>query len=64
MLLMTVLGERDSPCLSIWLIDYSLWKMDAYRLLRVLQRLNTFSRKKCPGREAYWLTLRASKIPH
>jgi hypothetical protein len=26
---------------------------DAYELLRMNQRLNTFSRKECPGREAH-----------
>ena len=29
--------------------------MGAYHLLRVDQRLNTFCKKECPGREAYWL---------
>jgi hypothetical protein len=28
---------------------------DVYVLLRVNQRLNTFCRKGCPGREAHWL---------
>lgn len=36
-------------------IAFSLWKMVAYPLLRVDQRLNTFRRKECPEREAYWL---------
>ena len=46
----TVLGSK-------LFIDCSLWKMDAYQLLRVDQRLNTFCRKECLGREAYWLNL-------
>jgi hypothetical protein len=50
-----VLDKRDSPCLSIPFIYCSLWKMGAFDLLRVDQRLNTFCRKKCLGREAYWL---------
>ena len=29
--------------------------MEAYNLLRVDQRLNTFCRKECLGRKAYWL---------
>ena len=33
---------------------YSSFKMDAYNLLRVGQRLNTFCRKDCLGREADW----------
>ena len=42
-------------CLSILFIDCLTCKMDAYYLLRVDQRLNTFCRKGCPGREAYCL---------
>jgi hypothetical protein len=30
-------------------IDCSLWKMGAYQLFRVDQRLNTFCRKECPS---------------
>ena len=30
-------------------------KINAYDLLRVDQRLNTFCRKECLGREGYWL---------
>ena len=36
---------------------YSLWKIDAYGLLRVDQRLNTFSRRECLGREAHCLDM-------
>jgi hypothetical protein len=50
--------EKHSPCLSILFIDYSLWKMGAYQLLRVDQRLNTFCREECPGRDVYWLNPR------
>jgi hypothetical protein len=32
-----------------------LWKLDAYHLLKVDLKLNTFWRKECPEREAYWL---------
>ena len=45
----TVLGSK-------LFIDCSSWKMGAYHLLRVDQRLNTFCRKECLGREAYWLS--------
>jgi hypothetical protein len=31
---------------------------EAYILLRVSQRLNSFCRKGCPGREAHWLNTR------
>jgi hypothetical protein len=55
MLPITDLDGRNSPCLSIPFIDCSSWKMDAYHLLRVDQRLNTFGRKECLRREAYWL---------
>ena len=44
----TVLGSK-------LFIGCSLWKLDAYHLLKVDLRLNTFCRKECPGREAYWL---------
>jgi hypothetical protein len=44
---------KDSPHLSIPFIECSSWKMDAYQFLRVYQRLNTFRRKECLGREAY-----------
>jgi hypothetical protein len=37
-------------------------KINAYDLLRVDQRLNTFCRKECPGREAYCLNPRAGPI--
>jgi hypothetical protein len=47
-----VLDERDSPCLSKPFIHGG---KVLYNFLRVDQRLNTFGRKKCPGREAYWL---------
>jgi hypothetical protein len=51
---MTFLDERDSSVLcSKLFIDSSLWKMGLYYLLRVDQRLNTFFRKECPGREAF-----------
>lgn len=36
-------------------IAFSLWKIVAYPFLRVDQRLNTFRRKECSEREAYWL---------
>jgi hypothetical protein len=42
---------RDNPCLSIPFTDCSLWKMDAYQLLRENQRLNTFCREEYQGRE-------------
>jgi phage protein U len=48
----TVLGSK-------LLIDCSSWKMGAYNLLKMDRRLNTFYRKECPGKQAYWLTLRA-----
>jgi hypothetical protein len=57
MFLTEVLDERDSPGLSILFIDCSSWKLGAYYFLRVDQRLNTFFRKECLGREAYWLNL-------
>ena len=50
----TVLGSK-------LFIDCSSWKMGAYNLLKVDRRLNTFYRKECPGKQAYWLTLRASR---
>jgi hypothetical protein len=50
-----VLDERDSPYLSILFIDGSSWKMGACHIPRVDQRLNTFCKKECPGRKAYWL---------
>lgn len=53
MLPVVVLDERDSPCLSILFIDYSSWKMGAYHLFGVDQKLNTFSRMECLEREAY-----------
>lgn len=56
---MVVLDERDSPCLSILFAHSSSWKIGAYNILRVNQRLNTFYRKECPGREAYCLNPRA-----
>lgn len=48
---MVVLEEGDSPCLSkpvLFMADE-----DAYNLFRVNQRLNHFSRKGYPGREAH-----------
>jgi hypothetical protein len=42
----TVLGSK-------LVIGCSLWKMDAYHLLRGDQRLNTFCKEEYPGREAY-----------
>lgn len=35
--------------------DCPSWKMGANDLLSMVQRLNTFCRKECLGREAYWL---------
>jgi hypothetical protein len=42
MLPAVVRDERDSPCLSILFTDYSSWKMAAYHLFRVDQRLNKY----------------------
>ena len=53
--LTVVLDERESPCLSIVFIHCSAWKMGDYNFLRENQRLNTFYKKKCPRRDAYWL---------
>jgi hypothetical protein len=50
--LMEETGHVDSPRLSIPFIDCPSWKMDEYQLLRVDQRLNTFCREECLGREA------------
>lgn len=44
-----VLDEGNRP------YSFKPWKIDAYDLLMVDQRLNSFCRKDCPGREAYWL---------
>jgi hypothetical protein len=52
-----VLDERDSSCLFNQFVHWSSWKMSACSLLGVDQRLNTFCRKECPGREANWLNL-------
>jgi hypothetical protein len=49
-----MLDEGDCPCFSKRL--YLMANVNAYTLLRVNQRLNTFFRKECPGREAHWLT--------
>ena len=53
----TVLGSK-------LFIGCSLQKLDAYHLLKVDLRLNTFCRKECPGREAYWLNPQGLQIPH
>jgi hypothetical protein len=45
--------EEETVLGSKLFIDCSLWKMDAYQLLRVNQRLNTFCREECLGRETY-----------
>lgn len=57
MLPTAALDERGSSSLSILFIDCSSWRMSAYHLLRVEQRLNTFCRKGCPGRDACCLNL-------
>lgn len=47
-----VLNERDSPYLSKLFIGSG--KINAYNLFR-MDQLNTFCRKKCLRKEAYWL---------
>jgi hypothetical protein len=46
---------HGSPCLSKLFMS----EIDAYHLVRVDQRLNTFCRKGCPAREVHWLDARA-----
>ena len=36
-------------------IGCSLWKMDAYQLLRVGQKFNTFFSEECQESRVYWL---------
>jgi hypothetical protein len=38
-------------------IDCSLLKIGTYQPFNVQQRLNTFYKKECLGREVYWLIL-------
>jgi hypothetical protein len=50
----SALGNLDEgPCLSKLL--YLTADVNVYILLGVKEGLNTFCRKKCPGREAHWL---------
>ena len=54
MLPMAVLNERDSPCFQS-VIDCSSWKMAAYQLLWVGQRLNTFFKKECRFKKGHFV---------
>jgi hypothetical protein len=59
MLPMVMVDERDGFGSKLC-FGWSLWKMDAYQLLRVNERLNTFFGKECLEREVYWLNPQVS----
>lgn len=59
--LAAILAEEKGP--RLFKLLYLMVDVDAHTLLRVIQELNIFCGKECPGREAHRLNLIAQRTP-